>query len=115
MKQSDPDSNQHPKVIIEKAKVEDLNMNLINFKSSSSLASKLETTDCTFCAEPIPNYEPILFYGVEMNPACESCKMSSSDTEANSEKIATKPANFAKDDLETNVKPEERIRQNVKG
>ena len=37
-----------------------------------------------------------------MNTACESFKMS------------TKPANFAKDDLETKVKHEEKIRQKVK-
>ena len=55
VKQSEPDSNQHPKAIIEKAKVcdEDWNKNLINFKSceTSSFATKLETTDCTICAE----------------------------------------------------------------
>ena len=59
--------------IIEKAKVcdEDWNKNLINLKSceTSSLATKLETTDCTICAEPIPDYELTLFHGIEMNPA----------------------------------------------
>ena len=45
--------------------------------------------DCTICAEPIPDYKPSLFNGIEMNPACESCKEFSSDTEAHSEEIVT--------------------------
>ena len=51
--------------------------------------TKLETEDCTICAEPIPDYKPSLFNGIEMNPACESCKEFSSDTEAHSEEIVT--------------------------
>ena len=74
MKQSDPDSNQHPKVIIEKVKVEDSNMNLINLKSSSSLASKLETTDCTICAEPISNYEPCRDFSDSRNTTYIKCR-----------------------------------------
>ena len=30
--------------------------------------------DCTICAEPIQNYEPEYFNGIEMNPACDDCK-----------------------------------------
>ena len=40
--------------------------------------------------------------------------MLSSGTEAQTEKIATKPSNLAKDDLETKAKPEEKIHQKVK-
>ena len=30
--------------------------------------------ECTICAEPIANYEPEYFDGVELNPACDDCK-----------------------------------------
>ena len=84
--------NSNLKAVIEKAKVCDVdsNQNFINLKSSetSSLDTKLETEDCTICAEPIPDYKPSLFNGIEMNPACESCKEFSSDTEAHSEETA---------------------------
>jgi hypothetical protein len=30
--------------------------------------------DCTICAEPIQNYEPEYFNGIEMNPACDDSK-----------------------------------------
>ena len=59
-------------------------MNIIVSESSettskcSSSTIKLETIDCTLCADPIPDYEPEMFPGVEMpiemSPACESCK-----------------------------------------
>ena len=75
-------------------------MNIIvseSCKASSkclSLTTKLETIDCTICAEPIPDYEPELFWGVEMpiemNPACESCKA-----------VDIEVVTLAKDDLET--------------
>ena len=90
--------SEHPKAIIEKA--EDSNMNIIvseSCKTSSkclSLTTKLETIDCTICAEPIPDYEPELFWGVEMpiemNPACESFKA-----------VDIEVVTLAKDDLET--------------
>ena len=33
-----------------------------------------DSLECTVCAEPIDRYEPEYFNGVEMNPACNSCK-----------------------------------------
>ena len=122
MKESEP-----LKVIIQKATGccdEDLNKNLINSKSSetssiSSTSTTLNTTECTICTEPIPNCKRTLFFGIEMNPACDLCKSPSLDTEADSEKLETKPSNEAKDDLESKPKKEkverdEKIRQKVK-
>ena len=52
--------------------------------------------ECTICAEPIHNYQPTLFAGIEMNPACDVCKTPSNDNKTQSEKLTT----LAKDDLE---------------
>ena len=78
------------------------------------------TIECTICAEPILNYEPTLFNGIEMNPACDICKNSSSDGANLSKKIntcANKLPNFTKADQEIiskRLKPEEKIRKKVK-
>ena len=77
------------------------------------------TIECTICAEPIPDYEPTLFNGVEMNPACKPRKTPSLDIVAHSVKIETKLSNLAKDDIalkhgKEKVKPAEKIRQAVK-
>ena len=78
------------------------------------------TIECTICAEPISNYEPTLFNGIEVNPACEICKNSPSDAANLSEKAntcATKLPNFTKADLEIihkRLKPEEKIRKKVR-
>ena len=44
--------------------------------------------DCTICAEPIKNYEPEYFDGVEMNPACDNCKSPALETQIPSEQIS---------------------------
>ena len=114
------------KAIMEKATGcfdEDLNKNLINSKSSetssSSTSTTINTTECTICAEPIPNYKPTLFFGTKMNPACDLCKSPSLDTETCSENLQIKPSNLAEDNLEAkpekkNVELDEKIRQKVK-
>ena len=58
------------------------------------------------------NYEPTLFSGIEMNPACEACRTPSNET--NRRKLQP---NFPKADLERNyekAKPENKIRQRVR-
>ena len=46
-----------------------------------SLLSNSEGIDCTVCAEPILNYKPEYFNAVEMNPACDNCKIPSDETQ----------------------------------
>ena len=53
--------------------------------------------DCTICAEPIKNYEPEYFDGVEMNPACDNCKSPAFKTKIPSEQlsnVATEPTDM---------------------
>ena len=60
-----------------------------------------ERIECTICAEPIHNYEPDYFNGVEMNPECENCKTQSVKSEIQSEELnngATEIDSFPDDD-----------------
>ena len=52
--------------------------------SDTSISSSLpisEGIDCTVCAEPILNYKAEYFNAVEMNPACDNCKIPSDATQ----------------------------------
>jgi hypothetical protein len=67
--------------------------------------------ECTICAEPIPCSKSTLFFGVEINPACNLCKPPS---EPHSENLPS----LTKADLERNhgnndLTPKERIRLKV--
>ena len=57
--------------------------------------------DCTICAEPIHNYVPEYFNGVEMNAACESCKSPSVENQKQNEEpnkdLATELTKFSYD------------------
>ena len=43
--------------------------------------------ECTICAEPIQNYEPEYFDGIEMNPACDACKSPFGEPEIQPEEL----------------------------
>ena len=67
--------------------------------------------ECTICAELIPNYQPTLFFGVEINPACDMCNPPSKTSSENL-------SNLSKADLERkhnkeDIKPKEKIRLKV--
>ena len=67
--------------------------------------------ECTICAELIPNYQPTLFFGVEINPACDMCNPPSKTSSENL-------SNLSKADLERkhnkeDIKPREKIRLKV--
>jgi hypothetical protein len=49
-------------------------------KSPEPCLANSSQEDCTICAEPIQNYEPEYFNGVEINPACDDCKSPFAET-----------------------------------
>ena len=62
--------------------------------------------ECTICAELIPNFQPTLFFGVEINPACDMCNPPSKTSSENL-------SNLSKADLERkhnkeDIKPREK-------
>ena len=59
-----------------------------SFKNSSE-------EDCTICAEPIQDYVPDYFNGVEMNPACDECKQPSRETQIKSDEPKKQTNNFS--------------------
>lgn len=80
-----------------------------------------EIIECTICAEPIFEFVPDYFMGLEMNPACDGCKSPTSDptvitedTEPSSMVVNNK-LKSAKGDLERNDKEEiEKIRWKIR-
>ena len=50
--------------------------------------------DCTICAEPIHNYKPEYFDGLEMNPACDNCKTPSLETQISSKQLSNVPTDL---------------------
>ena len=54
------------------------------FQANSFEPSEAELS-CTICAEPISDYIPKFFMGTEMNPACNRCQDSSSESDQDHE------------------------------
>ena len=77
-----------------------------------SLPSNSEGIDCTICAEPILNYKPEYFNTIEINPACDNCKIPSDETLLQPE-LSNRKA--AADDIEREKKEEiERVRRGIR-
>ena len=77
-----------------------------------------EIIECTICAEPILEFVPDYFMGLDMNPACDGCKSPTVDTDAQSEEHSSMVANklqSAKGDLERKDEEEiEKIRLKIR-
>ena len=81
----------------------------INSEEISATKVKTEATKdniedevvCTICAEPIKNFVPKFFYGVQINPACSKCDDNS--TELNNSESKNETAMEDQDILEVNV------------
>ena len=80
-------------------------------KARSNDTIEEDIIECTICADPIPNYEPSLFNGVEINPACDLCNPPSPSQSENLPNLtgADLERKYKKEDL----KPKERIRLKV--
>ena len=75
-----------------------------------------EEIECTICAEIIPNYEPEYFDGIEINPACDSCNPSSTETEKQLDDLCngvTANDTVANDDLNRKTE-EEKARREIR-
>ena len=62
--------------------------------SADSFLSSPPDEDCTICAEPIQNYKPDYFDGVEMNPACDNCKTPTLETQTSLKHLNNVPTDL---------------------
>ena len=73
--------------------------------------------ECTICAEPIQNYEPEYFDGIEMNPACDACKSPFGEPEIQPEELfidTTAEVQTVANDTKEIENAREKIRSKVK-